>query len=452
MSRSTLNLQRGLLFFTLLVFIVIPCQSAEYRNAESPAPRSADEVESTLDNITPQWMRGKRIVFDAIDGWRKQQAPFIRDGQTRFDFRTYSFDGLQRTGREPQSWVAGGELAYRSGKWRDILAIGASWYGSFEIEGNTDAASSGLIQTDGGNISVIGQAFAQLDWKGLQARLYRQGLDLPYINRNDIRQIPNTFEAYGIGRKGTALDFVIGHVDKIKRRTDDEFISMTEAAGGSGDAGTTVVGTWWTPTAHSVELGAVTQITENAFNTFYTEINWERLFTETMSVKLAGQYTDQRSVGADQLGDFKTDTWGARLSASYGKALFTLAFTQTDSGADIRSPFGGRPSYLSSMISNFDRANERAWRVGLSYHFDRLGLPGLSAFINVSKGRNAINEMNLQPLPAQTEYDYTVDFRPDRGTLEGFWLRVRYARLDENGSGKVADQIRIILNYSLPIL
>ena len=104
------------------------------------------------------------------------------------------------------------------------------------------------------------------------------------------------------------------------------------------------------------------------------------------------------------------------------------------------------------MLRDFDRANERAWRAGLSYRFDRLGLPGVSAFVNYGKGRHAVDPTTQQRLPDQSEYDYTVDFRPERGLLEGLWLRLRYARVDEDGNGEVADQIRLILNYELPVL
>ena len=159
-----------------------------------------------------------------------------------------------------------------------------------------------------------------------------------------------------------------------------------------------------------------------------------------------------KSRRSDLLGDFSTSTWGTRIAASYRFGVATLAFTQTDDGAGIRSPYGGRPSYLSLMIRDFDRANEQAWLAGFSYHFDRLGLPDLSAFINVAKGRHARDPDTLARLPDQTEYDYTIDYRPKRGILNGLWLRLRYARVDEDGAGKVTDEIRVIANYILPIL
>ncbi|MGI9341622.1 MAG: OprD family outer membrane porin [Gammaproteobacteria bacterium] len=427
--------------------------AAEYQSAEQTAPTSVEEIDTTLGGIARKWVRDRRVVFRPIDEWRKTRGPFLRDGQFKFDFRTFNFDATRAAGEDPQAWAAGGELAIRTGKWRDFLSVGASWYGSYEISGNDAAGGSGLIQPNGDNISVIGQAFVELTKDGWLARFFRQELDLPYINRFDIRMVPNTFEAYGVGRRGKNFDFLFGQVEKIKRYDSDEFVPMSVAAGVAGsDKGVTMGGFEWSPADTNFDIGAASQYTHDLFNTFYTELNWDRKFGEDLGLKLSGQYTDQRSVGEDLLGDFETHAWGARIATSYRYAVVTLAFTQTDDGAGIRSPYGGRPSYLSLMIRNFDRANERAWRAGLSYHFDRLGLPNVSAIINVAKGRRARDPSTRARLADQTEYDCTVDFRPERGILNGLWLRLRYARVDETGAGKVTDQIRIIANYSLPIL
>jgi hypothetical protein len=440
----------ALSFFLALPRITV---AAEYQRAEQTAPTSAEEIDNTLDKIAVDFVRDPRVVFKQLDEWRQTRGPFQRDGQVKFDFRTYNFDATRAADQNPQAWAAGGQLSYRSGKWRDFLSVGAAWYGSYEISGNDDAGSSALVQPNGDNISVVAQAFLELARNGWIARFYRLELDLPYINRFDTRMLPNTFEAYGIGHRGSNFSFLIGQVEKIKRRNDNEFVPMSVAAGVPGsDNGVTMGGFEWSPADKNFAFGAASQYTKDLFNTFYTELNWDGKFGEDLGIKLSGQYTDQRSVGKDLLGDFDTSTWGTRIAASYRYAVIRLAYTQTDDGAGIRSPYGGRPSYLSMMIRDFDRANERGWRAGLSYHFDRIGLPDVSAVINIAKGRHARDPETLARLPDQTEQNYTVDFRPKRGILNGLWLRLRYARVDEDGAGKVADEIRVIANYSLPIL
>ena len=103
------------------------------------------------------------------------------------------------------------------------------------------------------------------------------------------------------------------------------------------------------------------------------------------------------------------------------------------------------------MIFDFDRANEEAWRIGLSQNFAKRGLPGVSLIVNYTKGRNATNDIG-ELLPDADELDITVDFRPEKGFFKGLWLRVRYA--DANRGSPVADREdwRIIVNYSVSAL
>jgi hypothetical protein len=103
------------------------------------------------------------------------------------------------------------------------------------------------------------------------------------------------------------------------------------------------------------------------------------------------------------------------------------------------------------MESDFDRAGEDAWLVGLAYDFGRLGLRGLSAFFNVARGTGARDAASGQRLPDERELDLTVDYRIARkGWLEGLWLRLRGALLESGGDTQ--REIRLILNYAFPVL
>ena len=139
--------------------------------------------------------------------------------------------------------------------------------------------------------------------------------------------------------------------------------------------------------------------------------------------------------------------------SSYRSATLTLAFSSTDDGAGIRNPYGGYPGYLSLMIKSFNRADEDAWLVGASYDFERIGVPGLSSFINYARGDTPDSGSNASP--DEQELDITVDYRFQSELLKGLWLRARAAFVDQEndvaGAGDVND-LRVILNYELPIL
>ncbi len=119
----------------------------------------------------------------------------------------------------------------------------------------------------------------------------------------------------------------------------------------------------------------------------------------------------------------------------------------------IRSPFGSKPSALSFMLRDFDRAGEDAWLVGLSYDFaPELGVKGLSAFVNYARGNGRHAALTGSRLVDEDELDLTVDYRFTAGPLTGLWLRVRGALVRELGGDRdTQNEFRAILNYELPL-
>jgi hypothetical protein len=65
----------------------------------------------------------------------------------------------------------------------------------------------------------------------------RRGVDTPYLNRDDSRMTPNTFETiallglYGGGDGLGEWRAGVGYFDEIKKRNSDEFVSMATVAG-----------------------------------------------------------------------------------------------------------------------------------------------------------------------------------------------------------------------------
>ena len=93
--------------------------------------------------------------------------------------------------------------------------------------------------------------------------------------------------------------------------------------------------------------------------------------------------------------------------------------------------------------------------VGAAYEFSKLILPGLSAYFNFAWGWDAINPSTRADAPDQAEYDLTVDYRPAFKTpafLQGMWLRVRGAILDQQDANQLGWQVRLILNWERDLL
>ncbi len=124
----------------------------------------------------------------------------------------------------------------------------------------------------------------------------------------------------------------------------------------------------------------------------------------------------------------------------------------TAGGGEIVSPYGGSPGYVSLMLSDFTRASEEAWLIGLSYDFRDFGWDGLTGYLNYTRGTGARDAGNGGSLPDVDEVDLTLDYRFQQGRLQGLWLRVRAAFSNDQIGSSRADNIRLIINYEFSLL
>ena len=79
------------------------------------------------------------------------------------------------------------------------------------------------------------------------------------------------------------------------------------------------VGARFTP-IKELNFGAINYYVPDTWNIFYTEGNYTWPLTDKLGLKLQGQFTEQDSVGGDNLiGKFDTRVGGAQAALSYSK-------------------------------------------------------------------------------------------------------------------------------------
>lgn len=418
----------------------------DYLREEHPVVDTMEDAEGLLTESFDE-KRFEKSRFPRLKRRLDALAPFWRDASLALQPRSYYFHRDRDTG-DSAAWTLGGALDYRSGWWNERLRAVATLYTSQKLYGPTDKDGTLLLEPGQSSFTVLGEAYGELQLReGLVARAGRTALDLPYLNRQDNRMVPNTFQAYGLGGNlSESLEVAAAQVTHMKRRSSDDFEPMSKAAGLHGtDKPATVAGMRYR-LAEAMNLGFINLYAWDFMNTFYAEGNLGWQATDDLAVGASAQYTDQRSIGDELGGEFDTDVYGLRLSATYQRATLKLAFSRTDSGSRIRSPFGSYPGYLSLMIKDFNRAGEDAWVLGVAYDFSAVGWEGVSGFVNYAEGY-------VHGLPDQRELDLTLDIRPALVPWEGFWLRLRHARVDEEGQlGDDVRDWRVILNYTVPVL
>ena len=387
---------------------------------------------------------------------KKVERPkgFFKGARIELKSRTVYFDRTKLGGIDQESFATGGSLLFRSGKWKDFFTVHTEVFTSQKLYGDIDRDGAQLLRDKQKELTVLGTAYAQFDYKKVRLRLGRQDFSLPYVNRNYSRMIPNTFEAYALTVKRGKFEGLGGYVDKIKKRNSGSFVSMSKGAGVSGDSdeGMAMVGGLFKAN-DNLDIGIVNFYTFNVFNIFYSEINYTKPLKDKNALKFSAQFTDQRSVGDELLSTspFKTQVWSVEGRYGFKDAILRAAYSATSESGTISSPYGGYPGYISLMKSDFNRAGEQAWMVGLTYNFSRIGLKGLSMNTKYASGYNAEDFSSGLARPDEQEFDITFDYYPPAGRpLAGFWLRVRGAKLWQDGQDDTHD-IRVLLNYTFSV-
>ena len=414
----------------------------------------AEEVAEQDDRVIDE-EPNQDTTMDALGTDSARSKWFFEDAELVLKPRTYYLHRGYDVADTRAGWALGGGLEFRSGWWQDRLRLGATLATSQKLYGPEEKDGTQLFKPGPESFAVVSEAYATVRLVGDHGiRVGRQTLDLPYLGKHDLRMIPNTFEAVGIGNKpGDGFAYMAGYVDTIKYKDSDEFIPMSEAAGAKGtDDGLTFWGMRYRMPDDSV-YGVLHQRTPDLFHTTFAKAEKRFQLSEDASLWADVSWTSQSSLGQALIGDFSTHLISGRLEWVSGRQKIRLAASTTDEGGNIQKPYGNPANYLSIIINDFDRAGEDAFSVGYSYDFGQVGAGKLSLFTNLVWG----DTPDAGPIasPDASELDLTVDWRLNRGWSEKVWVRLRAAWVDQDDDFPGSDDLfdfRIIVNYDFDLL
>jgi hypothetical protein len=445
----------------VLVMIVwgrAPVMGQEYIRDVEPIPDSVDRVIAPMDEAFKETPTPPG-VFPLLREKLKRATPFLRDTRLDLNVRSYYKYEDDQVGKS-EAWALGGSLSYRSGWFLDHFAVGSVLYTSQPAYAPETRDGTGLLKSGQKGYTVLGQIYGRVKLvEDNFLNLYRYEYNTPFINRNESRMTPNTFEGYTLtgafGGKGGApgLNYGFGYIDKIKTKTSTDFISMSREAGAQVKRGVFAGG--GRVSYDGVTAGAIDYYSKDIINIFYTEGNYRLFLTDRLGLLFSVQFTDQRSTGDDLLkGDsFSTHMAGAKADLSYRHGIVTLAYTRNADTADLQNPWSGYPGYTSVQVESFKRAGENAFMVKFSYDFARLGLEGVAAYALFTHGWGAVNPSTGTSVPDKNEFDADMQWRPQWKFLQGLWFRVRYANAHEyEGTKNTSNDFRVIVNYDIPLL
>jgi outer membrane porin, OprD family len=363
--------------------------------------------------------------------------------------RTYYFDAESQTNTQSEAWALGGWAGLRSPWFGDVFQFGIVGYTSQPLYAPAGKGGTKILKNDQQAINVLGEAFGAVRIAGQTFAGYRQLIDRPFLGPQDSRMVPNTFEAYTLSGTIDSLTYTGGYVTKMKVRQSEDFLWMSNVAGGTGDQqGVAFAGATLT-FGKSSYVKIDDQYSTDVFNNFYIEGSYLISYDDKTSFTLGAQYFPQTSVGAAQIGTFSTYGVGLQAAVNRGPFVLQVMWTQTGKGFATQNPYGEHMSYVDMMQIKFNTAGERAWGIGANVDFTDFGVPGLTAAAAYGSGRNAINYATGAPIADENETDIRVDYAIAKASpLAGLIATFRYSWWRQEGY-PTATELRAILNYAV---
>lgn len=383
---------------------------------------------------------------------------FIHDDAVAMvHLRSFYFDRTNPMPPNNAAWAGGGWVGYQSGWLYDTLQVGAIGYTTQPLWAPATTSGSQILKPGQYGFFVLGQAYASARAGGQTFTAYRQLIDELEVNPNDDRMVPITFEAYALRGRIATVNYFAGYVAAIKPKDYSTFINMAERAGASDyNAGMGLVSLKY-GSLDDLRLRGSVYYVPDILTSSYGDFGKTVALSDRLKFRVESNVMAQGSKGLDLPTSQPFSTWSAGARVTLLLDDFTLwgAYTHTGNTAAYRAPYGQWIGYTKQITLDFDRANERAWQIGLTYDFAGIGFRGLTFLASATLGHGAIDSITGAPLSNNNEYDFDLTYRlaatsaPD--WLQPLQLRGRMGLVDQTQAGVTTtiEDFRLILNYEM---
>lgn len=377
-------------------------------------------------------------------------------------------DGIVRLGvinqnneasNDTYATALGGILKYETPVWNN-LKLGAAGYVSQKLNVGTGSWDTGKTNADffdvhGKSFTYLGEAYMDYDANDLNIRLGRQRIDTPMINTDEVRMLPNTFEAvmatyFGLEKTTLTVGFVNRWAGYDSPRGHNDSMNEFKKFGETHESiGTYMVGLTNESINNLVFQGwfySIDEVTDVA----YTDAIYKIVYSDTKSLELSAQaahFSEDKDttntmtlIDGNVIGMAANFTWDmVTLGAAYNEA------SNKDSKV-IGLGLGGGPYYTSMeewTIGGMEDA--KAYRGSISINLGDIGLNGLTLSSAYGAFYSAPANIKVDEWDIIATYIYNNDVSAD----------ISYAKIDDkhdnaNGSSGDAGYDRFLarLNYS----
>lgn len=393
------------------------------------------------------------------------QAAFFEDSSATFETRNMYFNRDYRDGTSAQQskrdeWAQGFMLNLKSGYTDGTVGFGVDALGMMgvKLDSSPDRTGTGLLPTDDGRAV---DEYSKLGLTGkmkISASELKIGTlipELPILKPNDGRILPQTFEGGMLTSKEIKnLTFTGGRLDKAKDRDSTDFEDVALNNKNSRFAGTVA--------GKHFDFGGVDYKFTDKITGSYHFAQLDEVYNQHFIGLVASQPFGPGTFGTDLRFAISDDQGEARGGPIDNKSLNGLvsyalsghkfsAGYQNMSGDSAFPYVDGSDPYLVNFvqINDFAGAEERSWQARYDFDFVTLGVPGLTFMSRYVSGDNI--KLKNGDEGKEWERNSEIKYVVQSGALKDVAVRLRNATYRSNYSARDADEVRLLVSYSVAL-
>lgn len=351
----------------------------------------------------------------------------------------------------------GGQLKYVTGSWNDIK-LGVAAYISQKLpfaSGNGDKLNADFFDADGDSFVYLGEAYIDYSANDFNLRVGRQQIETPFAHTDDVRMLPNSFEAAiasysgienttvlaGYARRWAGYDSPTGHNDSL-----NEFKKFGENHDSSG---LYLLGI----TNESVENLSVQgwlYLIDNYSDIAYADAAYTIALSEIVNIELNGQYAhfneDKDSQG--NATGIDGDVYGAAVNINFGMVTLGAAYNRSSdaSGKFTTNGLGGGPYYTSMEEMTIDGMEDaKAYLVSTEFDMTDAGVEGLTLSAQYGEFKSTPSDIKVQETDFIACYEISEAISTD---LSYAIIDDKNKNISDTGTDGGYDRFLVRLNYS----
>lgn len=357
-------------------------------------------------------------------------------------------DGYLRAGfiqTDHDSATALGGSAGCKIKINQYINIHAAAFASFDpgINSNNDDNIQGeFFNQKKDSYLIAGEAHLEISYNNFHANLGRQRLNSPFMDEDDLRIIPNLFEAYLLDyHLADELLIGSGYIREAagweNGANASQFISIGEALGGDSNHSNGAIVSWLDFNHDFFTNNTWFYYVPDHLTMLYTEFQYTQEISENLSYNFGFQYNWGNDSGNDRFGHIDTHTFGVMTALTWTDLTLTASYNKTIGDTAALASIGGGPFFTSFEDQTLDAvegSDSQSIMVGAEYSFIS------EIAIGVMAGKfNAIDKTDYN----KEELNLYLNYNWDDKVLAG----VMYAIVNDLNDEPDMHQFRVILTY-----